>query len=586
MENTEHREGSDVQAVKDLVGRVQVSDLRGLAATRLHRLRKERAMSQQALSPASERVSARSAIVHAIAKTVGERGQPTVGVAAIPTQVLDVTSASLQESTALGDAGRDQSERPTWGPPTHPPEAPLLQGRDDEIEKVMRSLTSASGPHFWLIVAPPKLGKTWFLHRLDTGLKVSGWLTTYVDLRNHSADAPDEVGRLIALLFGLDSVPAAEPPTAQEIAQRILRSRRSYLCLLDSAELLDENAAHTLRSYLGHVHDLIQRTPRTDIRLGVVVASRSDNEWRGVTPNPRLSMLPLRTFDLHAVQETLVLLAEDMGRTFDVATYKDYASRAYRITDGLPALLIQCLEWIRRQQWLGMDQLESYELFEKFAKPYIDQVLLADDSLFSLTHRRSGRMRHVLEQALLFLVPYRLFTQSHLRYHFDSDHAFADAIQAVDWSTGDLWRALSGTALLQRPLDEPWQEIHPAIRRLLYRYYYKSDKQRADAHREALKFVQIWADKQSGREQVIGLVESLWHEANFLRLIRSAEMESILSESARKLSEALRPSAAYTVAELRTYAANRITEDDEFQAAVDNIGGFGDRLAEIVAAPL
>ena len=488
----------------------------------------------------------------------------------------------------MGEAGDDQSDPATLSPPTHSLKAPLLHGRDDELEKVVRGLTSASGPHFWLIVAPPKLGKTWFLHRLSTGLQAiqpSGWLTTHVDLRNHPTDAPYEAERLIALLFGLDSVPVAEPLTAHEIAQQILGSRRSYLCLLDSAELLDENSADTLRSYLGHVHDLVQSAARTDIRLGVVVASRRDNEWRGVTPNPRLSLLPLRAFDLYAVEEALVVLAEDMGRTFDVPTYKDYASRAYRITDGLPALLIHCLEWIRSQQWLGMERLESYKLFEAFAKPYIEEVLLADDSLFSSTSRKPGRMRHVLEQALLFLVPYRLFTQSHLRYHFDSDHVFADAVQAAGWSMGDLWRALSGTALLQRPLDEPWQEIHPAIRRLLYRYYYKSDEQRADAHRGAQKFVEVWADKQSGKEQVIGLVEGLWHEASFLRLTRSAEMASTLSESARKLSQALRPSAAYTAAELRTYAANRITQDEEFQEAVDNIAGLGVRLAEIVATP-
>jgi uncharacterized protein YbaR (Trm112 family) len=285
------------------------------------------------------------------------------------------------------------------------------------------------------------------------------------------------------------------------------------------------------------------------------------------------------------VQEALVVLAEDMGRRFDAAIYKDYAARAYRITGGLPALLTRCLEWIRSQQWQGMERLESYELFEAFAKPYIDEVLLADDSLFSSTHPKSSGARRVLEQAFLFLVPYRLFTQSHLRYHFDADPAFATAVRAADWSMGDLWRALSGTALLQRPLDEPWQEIHPAIRRLLYRYYYNSHEQRANAHREAQKFVQIWADKQSGREQAIGMVESLWHEASFLRLTRSADMASALSESASKLSGALRPSAAWRADELRAYAANRIKQDEEFQEAVDNITGLADQLAQLIITP-
>lgn len=545
-------------------------------------------MSQQALSPACERESARSATTYTVAETIAEPGQPMAWEATRPIRVPDATVACLPGSAALGDARDGQSEWPAWSPPTRARQAPLLHSRDDEFDKVVHGLSSASGPHFWLIVAPPKLGKTWFLHRLSSGLQAiqpSGWLPTYVDLRNHPAYAPYEVERLAALLFGLNSDSAAEQLTPHGIAQQILESRRSYLCLLDSAEMLDEKSADMLRSYLGRVHDLVQSAAQTHIRLGVVVASRRDNRWRGLTPNPPLSLLPLRTFDRYAVQEALVVLAEDMGRTFEAAAYKDYASRAYRITDGLPALLTRCLEWIRDQQWQGMERLESHELFEALAKPYIHEVLLADDSLFSSAYRKSSGARRVLEQALLFLVPYRLFTQSHLRYHFDSDHAFAADVRAADWSMGDLWRALSGTTLLQWPLDEPWQEIHPAIRRVLYRYYYKSHEQRADAHREAQKFVQVWAGKQSGREQAIGMVESLWHEASFLRLTRAAEMASTLRESASKLSRALRPSAAWTPDELRAYAANRIKQDEEFQEAVDNITGLADQLAELIITP-
>jgi hypothetical protein len=381
-------------------------------------------------------------------------------------------------------------------------------------------------------------------------------------------------------------VPRTDPPTVDGIAHQILTSQHSYLCLLDSAELLNENAARRLRSYLGQVYDLLRNAHQADIRLGVVVASRRDDGWRGVTPSPRFSLLPLTVYDFYAVQETLHLLAEDMGCSFDIATYQHHAAHVYHLTGGLPALLGQCLEWIRAQQWVGLERLETYELFEAFARPYIDKVLLADDSLFPLPHRKSDEARHVLEWAFRFLAPYRLFTQSHLRYHLDAHRVFAKSVRAAGWSVEDLWRALSGTALLKQPLDEPWQEIHPAIRRLLYRYYYKTDQQRADCHRDAQKFVQVWADKQSGKEQVIGLVESLWHEATFLRLTRSAQMAETLSESARKLCQALRPSAAYTVAELQAYAANRIAQDEEFQEVVDNIAGLTDRLAGIIDAPI
>ena len=92
-----------------------------------------------------------------------------------------------------------------------------------------------------------------------------------------------------------------------------------------------------------------------------------------------------------------------------------------------------------------------------------------------------------------------------------NDRPFRDALKEVDWPAEDLWQAIAGTALLL-PLDEPWQEIHPAIRRLLYRYFYAEEK-RTDAHPRAAEFTRYWADKVTGQEQVNGMVESIWHEA-------------------------------------------------------------------------
>jgi hypothetical protein len=172
---------------------------------------------------------------------------------------------------------------------------------------------------------------------------------------------------------------------------------------------------------------------------------------------------------------------------------------------------------------------------------------------------------HVLESAYRILVPYRLFTQSHLRYYLERDPGFKDALENLGWSMADLWRAISGTELLSRPLNEPWQEIHAAIRRLLYRYFYRTDEQRAEAHNEAREFVKIWAEKQVGTEQVVGLVECLWHEAIAQGLREPSEMERSLTESARELSLALRPSSAYTVEELRAYAAQRMRNDEELE---------------------
>jgi hypothetical protein len=148
-----------------------------------------------------------------------------------------------------------------------------------------------------------------------------------------------------------------------------------------------------------------------------------------------------------------------------------------------------------------------------------------------------------------------------------------------------LWRAIGQTTLLSRPLHEPWQVVYAPIRRLLYRYYYRSDEKRADAHRWARKFIEVWADKMAGAEQVACLVECLWHDAAMLNLEQSAELETELTESARNLSRALQESPAYTVTELREYAAARIANDDELQEAVSRVAGLHENLPAVVKTP-
>src|SRR5262249_55021997 len=159
--------------------------------------------------------------------------------------------------------------------------------------------------------------------------------------------------------------------------------------------------------------------------------------------------------------------------------FTQHATLAHHLSEGLPALLVQCLHWIRTQEWLRMERLQSQELFEELAWPYIRTALLSRDSLLPQSTENSSESRHALEGAFRILARYRLFTQSHLRRHLESDRVFEASMRAAEWSIEDLWRAISDTALLTRPLNEPWQEIHPTIRRLLYRYFYRSSEHRA-----------------------------------------------------------------------------------------------------------
>jgi len=470
------------------------------------------------------------------------------------------------------------------------PNPPRFRNRDDELEKAIRGLTSPVGPHFWLVIAPPQLGKTWFLRRVAGDPLLASpphWVTKLIDLREQPAGVRSSPATVLGLLADIQPASPATPMTPQDIAKKIVRSRQPHLWLLDSAELMDRQSGAALRSSLGEVYRLVREYAPIGVRLGLIVASRREDEWRGVTPAPRVSQLPLTEFSPDVVEEALRDLAHEMRRNeLPGAYYAQNRLRVRNLTEGLPALLVRCLDWIREEAGFEIERLESQELFEELTRPYVQGELLAGQSLFPGAEVQGNGALGALAQAFRVLVPYRLFTMSHLRHHYESDPAFGDCLRDQQWSLEYLGRAISGTALLSRPLNEPWQEIHPAIRRLLYRYYYTSEEERAVAHTEARKFVETWAGQQSGTEQVIGMVECLWHEATVLRLRNPAEMAERLSESARTLSRALQASSALTIDELRGYAAERIRNDEELEETVSIADGLFTRLVEIVTTPL
>ncbi|HEV2451987.1 MAG TPA: toll/interleukin-1 receptor domain-containing protein [Streptosporangiaceae bacterium] len=462
---------------------------------------------------------------------------------------------------------------------------PRFRNREDELEKVLRGVTNASGPHFWLVIAPPQLGKTWFLRRIAADPGLAGWVRRLVDLRDETAEVRASPAAVLGLLFGLEPPVTVGPDAPTRIAKAVAGGQRPHLCLLDGAELMDRQTAVTVRSALSQVYRLVQEAGNIDVRLSLIVASRRKDEWRGVTPPPRVSQLPLTEFSTDVVEQALRDLGEEMKRVFRTDDYKQNALRAHRLTEGLPALLVRCLDWIKGEQWLGLQRLGTQGLFDDLTGPYIQNELLARQSLFPGGQADGDEALLALAHAFRVLAPYRFFTRSHLSHHYESDEAFSRCLRDQHWNLEHLSKAISGTALLWRPLDEPWQEIHPAIRRLLYRHYYRSEEQQAQAHSEARKFVEIWALRLEGKEQVVVLVESLWHEANVLRLRNPAEMEQRLSESARTLSRALQ-SPAYTVDELREYATERIRSDEELEETVSAVDGLFTRLVEIVATPL
>ena len=472
------------------------------------------------------------------------------------------------------------------------PAAPLFRNRRQELDRVVGGLLSPVGPHFWLVVAPPQLGKTWFLHRISAELEEQspGWAARLIDMRDQPAEFRRDARAILARFFPFRQPATSGSGLPETIAKMILRSNKAHLCLIDSAELLDQRTITSLRRLLGEIHRLVQDAGQEGVWLTLIVASRREEHWRGMNLLPRLVPLPLTEFPPIIVQQALRDLAKDMRRNaFSTREFNRWSNQVHRQSEGLPRLLVSYQRWIRVNEWLGMRRLGSPDLFAELGYPYIRDDLLSTDSLVPVSGDRGSRQHRALVEAFRVLVPYRLFSRFHLSYHNDLDSALHEAVADADWTLEDLWKAISGTALLMQPLDELWQAIYPAIRRLLFRYYYDSPEKQAAAHRKARKLMEAWAGEQYGKEQAVGLIECLWHESAELRLNRPSEMKlelkQELMESAAKLSKTITPSTAYSVEEVREYACERLLNDEELRPPSGLPANLLKSLAGIIAAP-
>ena len=322
-------------------------------------------------------------------------------------------------------------------------------------------------------------------------------------------------------------------------------------------------------------------TGNPDVELAFVVASRLDDGWLGSGSSPRLSALPLPVFGVDLVEARLRDWAARADRS-PTERFNRIAGLVHRVTAGLPALLDPVLDWIRDEEWLDLQRLDSPEVFELLAGTFIDDDLLGPGSLFPRDDAVTPAHGNVLRKAIRYLVRYRFFTQSHVRRLLDADPAFRDSLERSQWSVEELWSALGRSALLARPLPEPWREFHPAIRRLLFRHFYGHAAEGAAAHREAADFMAEWSASQTGRDQVMGLVEGLYHTAAALRLAdkRSGVAGAALSADVAEFARSLKDTLGFSADELREYAAGQILSDAELRESIGDDSGLIDELVE------
>lgn len=477
--------------------------------------------------------------------------------------------------------------RPPAASPVMP--VPVFRNRHDELAELLNALTTTGGRNLWVVFSPPRMGKSWLLDRMQQELAIKDprWSVRLLDLREQPADLRINSARLVKTLLAVDfsDMPGEGPlsdDNLREIAATLSRRGHPQLYVLDSADLLSSVCAIHVRSALTAIYRLVVRSGSRETRLSFVIGTRRYDEWRGLGLDPRgglrFTPLTLTAFSVDVVHQALGELDIDFGSEF--RWY--WAQKLHRLGEGLPALLAPSLQWAERRAFLTIDESDGETAFDEVARPHIKNYLISPPALLPQGSKYPRQAMDVLERALRILTAYRLFTQSHLRHHTGEDSSLQAALAEAGWSPGELWDALGATSLCDQPV-ELWQVIEPSIRRLLYRYYYRTDADRAAAHVAARDFYLGWtAARTGGREQQVVLVECLWHEASLMVIEQPDDVARLLPQVAANLALEFANSPIFEPLELSSFVVGLLGNDEEFQMLLQSYDGVFDEIIKSV----
>lgn len=468
---------------------------------------------------------------------------------------------------------------------------PGFRNRQHELARILGELRTPGGKDLWVVVSPPLMGKTWLLAKVEKELVNDplSWTVHRMDLRREPIELRYDPARLVTALLQVDDVQGDHLAESdlRSIALEVSRRAEPLLFILDGAELLSQNCATTVRVAITTIFETVRRTGRV-ARFGLAIGTRRHAEWRGLGPDARrgrrLEALNLTQFGDDAVHQALLDLPNDLG----VEQRWSHAARLQRLSEGLPALLVRCVQWAVNTGFLYMDDCDRPAVFDAVARDYIQKDLLAADSLLPTGDAQPEAALAVLRRTLQVLSTYRLYTQSHLAFHLDEDPELQAALDEAGWTHEGLWEALGHTALqANENASEIWHEIEPSLRRLLHRYHHPTDAERRAAHATARRFYSGWAqDRAAGREQQVVLVECLWHEAVRLTIDEPDAVAQRLPEVAVELARDCGRGPMYRAAEFREAVSRRLGDDDELQLLLGNHDGLFARIVGLVTGAI
>ena len=455
---------------------------------------------------------------------------------------------------------------------------PDFQNREEELDELISNLTKPSGGvHFWQILAPPQMGKTWFLNQLASKLQENSqpWRVSQIDLNKaNSLALRSDKAVLLSAFFGLKINTPIDAKKVTEIARHVGKSNKYWLLLLDGSELLSDPAVVGLRETLGQIDTQLRSHKK--IRLAFVAATRKNFDfWIKFIPEyPRFKSRSLSPFTNNVVYSSLENMAIKDGINKGEDWLDKTAKVLQRVTEGLPALLTLYLDWIKRNAYLyEPNELESETLFIQLAKPYIEETILSIDSLLPGAED-ANRIRpqcEAVQNALYELCIYRRFISRYLEDCMQDNTALLRNVRRLGWKTNDVHNALKRTYITQPVPNDLWTVFYPAVRRLLFRYYYEAPDKQANAHQRASFFYKERWREWEGTDKAIVLLEHLWHFIEYQRLSKEVKLKENILKFAEDIFKSGLKSDLYSPQELANIIENRMSGDREFQNTVHRI---------------
>lgn len=455
-----------------------------------------------------------------------------------------------------------------------------FQNRESELHKLETNLDNLAGSHFYLVVAPPQMGKSWLLLQLSRKLidPKLNWIVQYFDLQTDHEARSNIKKILVGLNFQVDELKSNDnEELCLAAAKQIKDSGKYWLLLLDSVEHISDQTAKQFRTFLG---GLSRRLEPVSSRIAVVAASRTELlPFKGHIPKPNFEILELTPFSQNVIVSATRATNKDTGALLN---YQDISDRLLKLTEGLPELITRYLDWMRIKTGFAFipEDLEKDTLYKDIVVAYIEEALLSARVL--LPYIPSSNVQEELRQAWARFVvkasSFRIITRSHIR--FMTSEEIMKNMSSLPQMSPDLLDAV-GKLHLVIPTQTMWYQIAPPIRRLLFHYNYRTNTEKLQVHKQNELLYKGWKNKLSGTDALRFTIEKLWHYSEQIRIhisIGKKKKNNNIEDYFQKLCDDLKPNGESFFDQL-VGLSNLIANDEELTTSLEEIEiGLSERI--------